>query len=464
MTSHAGHDSHPLVHRDAASLAEGVALDFTPDARDEFLAALSPDEAQRLVYDWDFWARDDQKLPPGKWYGLLHMSGRGSGKTRTGAEAVRFWQEEAARSGRPIHMALIAETKADTRDVLVRGESGILAISPPWNMPDYEPSNRMLTWKDGTIAHLYSGDEPNQLRGPQFHKAWVDEWAKYQYPEEAMDMLEFGLRSGDNPQMIITTTPRPIEALVERVNDPQFLVVTVSSYANIGNLSPKFIQRIILRHEGTRLGEQEIYARILSETPGALWTKTLLDTTRTNVMPNVGSFVRMVVAIDPAVTKGAEEVNEETGIGETGISMAGLHENGHVYVLRDASGFYSPNEWALMATNLYVNYGCDKIVGERNNGGDMVAHTLWTIDPHLPVKLVHASRGKYARAEPIAARYQQGKVHHVGKLARLEDEMTTYVPGITKKSPNRMDALVWAVHELLFSGGGERAEEWATVH
>jgi phage terminase large subunit-like protein len=370
--------------------------------------------------------------------------------------------EEAAREGKPITLALVAETKADTRDVLLQGESGLLRISPPWFYPNYEPSKRRLTWPDGSYAILFSGDEPNQLRGPQFHKAWVDEWAKYQYPEQTLDMLEYGLRLGENPQMVVTTTPRPLPELTTMMQDPQTRVSTVSSYANIGHLSSKFIQRVVRRHEGTRLGEQEIHAKILSATPGALWSDALLDLTRTERMPALETFRRMVVAIDPAVSKGEDDRDEELGIGVTGIAMAGLHMNGHAYVIRDASGFYSPNEWALMATNLYVNYGCDRIVGERNQGGDMVAHTIYTVDRNLPVRLVNASRGKYARAEPVAALYEQGRVHHVGKLARLEDEMTTYVPGVSKGSPNRMDALVWALTELFFGASAAEAEEWAT--
>lgn len=431
---------------------------------------LTPSARLHRLYDWKFWRRPDQTTPTHRpWSFWLLNAGRGSGKTRTGAEQVREWAEEAARNKAPIQMALIAETKADVRDVLIQGPSGLLRISPPWHYPRYEPSNRHLIWPDGTLAILFSGDEPNQLRGPQFHKAWVDELAKYQYPEEAWDMLEFSLRLGDNPQAVITTTPRPIKKMRELLtDDPDVVVSTTSSYRNMANLSPKYIERVIRRYEGTRLGEQEIYARLLADTPGALWKLGLIEATRVAKVPEL---VRIVIGVDPAVTSHPgrgrshrqEETNEDES-NETGIVVCGLDARGHGYVWRDASGIHTPNEWALRVANLFVNHRADRIVAERNNGGDLVAYTMHTVAPNLPVKLVWASRGKFARAEPIAALYEQHRIHHVGVLSELEDEMTTWTPDVTEWSPDRMDAMVWAMTELFFEGGTpDDATAWPTV-
>lgn len=454
---------------DELSLAEKQAVIMDKEAWGEEISRLTPQQQLFRLYDWSYWRRPDQKKPDGEWYVWLLDAGRGSGKTRTGAETVRSWVEEARDAKSPIQIAMIAETKADNRDVMLRGPSGLLNISPPWFYPNYEPSNRRVTWPDGSYAILFSGDEPNQLRGPQFHKAWVDELAKYLYPQECWDMLELGLRLGSNPQAVVTTTPRNIPVIKALLADPQVRVTQGNSYRNLANLSPRYIQRVIRRYEGTRLGRQEIFAELLEDTPGALWNLDLLDVTRVAKAPVMR---RIVVGVDPAVTSNksphnrirTEITEDDDQSNETGIVVAGLGNDGHGYVFRDVSGIYSPREWGQQAANQYINYHADRIVGERNNGGEMVAYTVNTILPNIPVKLVWASRGKFARAEPIAALYEQHRIHHVGVLGELEDQMTTWTPDVRDWSPDRMDAAVWALSELFFGNSTDtEAGNWRTV-
>jgi predicted phage terminase large subunit-like protein len=397
------------------------------------------------------------------WYAWLLLSGRGFGKTRVLTEQIREWAGEPGDA--PIRIALVAETAADCRDVLVKGESGLLNICAPWNMPAYSPSNRSLTWPNGTTAILFSGDEPDQLRGPQFHKAGVDEWAKYRYPTETMDNLEFGLRLGDKPQMVIATTPRPIPAVKAMLEDTEMTAVTRgSSYENLSNLASTFIKRVLKKYEGTRVGRQELHAEVLSDTPGALWTNDLIEANRVATIPT--EIVRIVIGVDPAVT--AHEESDETGI----VVMA-LGRDGHGYVLRDVSGRYSPDEWAQMVKLMYDHYEADRVVAEVNNGGDLVEKVLRTVDKKISYRAVRASRGKIARAEPIAALTEQGKVHHVGNFPALEDQMTTYTPdGVMthlqrKKagmlSPDRMDAMVWAATDLMLGPSRDPNAKW-TAH
>ncbi len=381
---------------------------------------------------------DKQKPPPGDWRVWLLLAGRGFGKTRTGAELVRL--RVGMRTAR--HVALVAPTAADARDVMVEGESGLLAIAPPWNRPEYEPSKRRLTWENGAIATTYSADEPARLRGPQHDFAWCDELAAWRYPE-AWDMLMFGLRLGDDPRAVVTTTPRPTRLIKALVADPKVAVTRGSTYDNKNNLAPAFLEQIVRRYEGTRLGRQELEAEILEDVPGALWTHGLIDATRVNTVP---SLTRIVVAIDPAVS--ADEHADETG-----IVVAGKDAAGHGYVLADLSGRYAPTEWARAAIAAYRSHGADRVVAEVNNGGDMVEATLRMVDPAVSFAAVHASHGKVARAEPVAALYEQGRVHHLGALPRLEDQMCCFAHDYDRVasgySPDRVDALVWALSELL---------------
>ncbi|MGA8402400.1 MAG: terminase family protein [Stellaceae bacterium] len=406
-------------------------------ARRKLIRSLSRDDAHQFIYDWSRWANDGQEEPPGDWRVWLLLAGRGFGKTRTGAEMVRL--RIGMRTAR--HVALVAPTAADARDVMVEGESGLLAIAPPWDRPEYEPSKRRLSWKNGAIATTYSADEPERLRGPQHDFAWCDELAAWRYPE-AWDMLMFGLRLGDDPRAVVTTTPRPTKLIKALVADPKVVVTHGTTWDNKDNLAPAFLEQIVRRYEGTRLGRQELEAEILEDVPGALWTHGLIDATRVNTVP---SLTRIVVAIDPAVSS-------DEHADETGIVVAGKDAAGHGYVLADLSGRYLPTEWAKAAIAAYRMHNADRVVAEVNNGGDMVEATLRMVDPAVSFAAVHASHGKVARAEPVAALYEQGRVHHLGALPRLEDQMCCFAHDYDRASgysPDRVDALVWALTELL---------------
>jgi len=398
---------------------------------------LSNEDAQRLLYDWSFWARPEQVAPEGDWFVWLLRSGRGFGKTRTGAE----WVIGRAQAGFK-RIALVGQTKADLRDTMIElGESGIMRISPPWFRPEFQPSKRRLMWPNGAVAVLYSGDEPDQLRGPQHDSAWVDELAKFKYPEDTWSNLLFGMRIGSKPQIVVTTTPRPIPLIKRLIADRNTVDMQRSSYDNIDNLSPVYVREVLEPMAGTRLGRQEIDGAILDDTPGALWKRTIIEAGRVRRAP--AELKRIVVAVDPAATSGQESA-------ETGIIVAGLGQDGHGYVLDDRTVRASPAEWAAQAVSAYYRAKADRIVAEANNGGEMVEATIRTVDANISFKLVWASRGKQTRAEPISALYEQGKIHHVGMFAELEDQMCSWVPGET--SPDRMDALVWAMTELVQGG------------
>jgi predicted phage terminase large subunit-like protein len=389
---------------------------------------------------WRAKARSSQLPPPGDWNGWLLMAGRGFGKNFTGAG----WVNEAVETQQAGRIALVAPTAADARDVMVEGESGILNLAPPWNVPEYEPSKRRLTWKNGAIATLFSAEESDRLRGPQFDLAWADELAAWLDPQSTWDMLQFGLRLGRHPRWLVTTTPRPIKllkALLARAG--QDVVVTRgNTFENEANLAPTFIQALRDRYEGTRLGRQEINAELLSDNPGALWQLDWLDRDRVTKAPELR---RIVVAIDPAVS------NNE-GSDETGILVGGVGGDKHGYILEDLSGKYPPHEWARVAIEAFRRHKADRIIAEVNNGGQMVESTIRTVDSTVPFRAVHASRGKVTRAEPISALYEQRKVHHVGSFATLEDQMCSFTSDYDRGrdgSPDRVDALVWALSELM---------------
>jgi phage terminase large subunit-like protein len=412
------------------------------------MAAASPEERRRLEYLWRAWARPSQIAPAGDWTTWLILAGRGFGKTRAGAE----WVREQAERGECRRIALVARTASDIRDTLVEGESGILAVSAPWFRPRYEPSKRRLTWPNGVVATTYSADEPDLLRGPQHHAAWCDELAAWRYPE-AWDQLQFGLRLGQRPRVVVTTTPRPTKIIRQLVAERTTRVTRGTTYENRQNLAPTFFDKVVKKYEGTRLGRQELNAELLGDTPGALWTLKLLDENRVAVAPDL---VRIVVAVDPQAAD-PHASPDELGA-ETGIVAAGRCGKGEGYVLRDASGQYSPAEWGECAVLLLDELRADCVVAEVNQGGAMVEHVVRSAaeklhregkrpSPHVPYRAVHASRGKHTRAEPVAALDEQRRIHHVGDLAALEDQMCTWVPG--QKSPDRMDARVWALTELL---------------
>ena len=412
---------------------------------DEWLSELTAEELLAFLYDWESWARPNQLPPPGDWTVWLIMGGRGSGKTRPGAEWILQKEREGYR-----RMALVAETEADGRKIMVEGESGILACAPPNNRPKYHPENRELIWPSGARADLYSGDSPGQLRGPALDAAWLDEFAKWKYPEETYGILEDGLRVGDNPQCVITTTPRPLAILKELLADPGCVTVHAKTYDNAAHLPAKFIQRIEQRYRGTRRDRQEIDGELLEDTPGALWTLEMIDKMRIRKPANQPNYRRIVIGVDPQGKKAPDMrgLPDDDEGSETGIVVCGEGDDGRGYVLEDRSGNFDPNQWGQEVVAAYKQHGADRIVAEGNQGCEMVRRTIQAIDSTLPVNLVWASDSKAARAEPISVFYQQDKVSHVGHFASLEEEMRHYT-GKEKRSPNRLDALVWALSELL---------------
>ncbi len=395
--------------------------------------SLNVDEISTLQYDWEgVWAREKQLLPKGDWFVWMLMCGRGFGKTRTGAETIRIWKDQV-----PI-IHIVGETAADARDVMIEGESGILAISPPDDRPLYEPSKRRITWKNGTIANIFSADDPDQLRGPHCYKAWADELAKWRYPD-AWDQLVLGAQLGESPQIVVTTTPRPTDIIRNLIEEEDTSLTVGTTFENKANLSKKFIEKIVKKYEGTRLGKQELLAKILEDIEGSLWKMKLIEDNRVKKAP---VMKRIIVAIDPAMS--AKKTSNETGIAVCGL---GVDDKG--YVLDDISGIYTPNGWAKKAIDAYHDFEGDRVIGEVNNGGDIIENTLRMLDVSIPYKSVWATRGKLTRAEPIHALYEQGRIKHVGIHEGLETQMTTWDAAAGDKSPDRVDALVWGFTELM---------------
>ena len=430
---------------------------------------LAPDDAvaEVLSWDWAFWARPEQFPPPGRWHTWLVMAGRGFGKTRCGAEWVRSRVAAGA-----LRVGLVARTPADARDVMVEGPDGILAVSTPDERPIYEPSKRRLTWPSGCVGTTYSAQEPKQLRGPQHDTVWGDEIAAWRYGKEAWENATIGCRYGDDPRLCATTTPRPIpliKTLLKRANLPvldpagrptDVIDVRVSHgtvYDNLENLADSYINAVVRPLEGTRLGQQELMGKLLDDVPGALWTRALLE--RTRVLPDAVPDLRfIIVGVDPG---GDGDEDAATGIVTAG-SVAGQQRGlPHCYVLSDSTISGKPEVWARAVVDAYKANEADLIVAEKNHGGDMVETVIHQIDPKVPVELVWASRGKRPRAEPVATAQEQGRVHHVGLFAELEDEMCTFVPG--DPSPHHMDAAVWALTKLLEGGAGPRGTPWTTI-
>jgi len=362
------------------------------------------------------------------------MAGRGFGKTRLGAE----WLAAKAVRNDGVRCAIVARTFSDVRNVCVEGVSGILGILREYDaVKDWNKSNGIITLKNGSIIQTFSADTPDSLRGPQFHFAWTDELAAWQY-DDTWNQLQFGLRLGDHTQTVITTTPRPTKLIKDLVKRESTVVTRGSTFDNAENLSQSALLEMQARYAGTRLGQQELYGAILDDNPGALWSRGLLETARVQEPPHL---TRVVVGIDPAVTSGDESDS-------TGIVVAGLSPDGHYYILADYTLKASPQVWAEKAVYAFELHKADRIIAETNNGGDLVVHLLQQVKNTVPVKKVTASRGKTVRAEPIAALSEQGKLHMVGYFPELEDELCEYEPGISTKSPDRMDAMVWAVTEL----------------
>lgn len=403
--------------------------------RSAILSELTDADKAALRYHWPFWARHDQTEPPGHWSVWMALAGRGWGKTRVGAEWVRKVKNSHGR------IALIGETAADVRDVMIEGESGILATSPPWDRPTYTPSKRQLEWPNGAIAKTYSGEEPDQLRGPQHEVGWVDELAKFRYAEDTWSNFQFGLRLGKWPRALVTTTPRPIPIIRTLLKQDGTHITRGSTYDNFANLAPQFIQAIRDKYEGTRLGRQELMAEVLDDLVGALWSRDMIEKARFDGA--IPEMERIVVGVDPSGYDG------ETGDSQ-GIVTSGRGKDGFFYVLDDCSVRMKPEGWGRKVVDAYRTHKADRIAVERNYGGDMCRAVIQAILPSAPITMVTASRGKHVRAEPIAALYEQGKVRHVRPFPALEDQMCLMdsqgFQGVG--SPDRLDALVWSLTEL----------------
>lgn len=412
--------------------------------REAVLASLTEAEAKALEWDWLFWARPKQLPPAGNWRVWLVMAGRGFGKTRCGAE----WVRESVKHFPLVN--IIGATADDARDVMVQGESGILAVCPDNERPVYRKSERTLLWPNGAQSLIFTADEPERLRGKQHMRLWADELAAWRRPE-SWDQAMLGLRLGSDPRAVITTTPRPTPLIRQLINSPTTCVTRGSTYDNAGNLAPQFLEQIVARYEGTRLGRQELNAELLTDTPGALWQLAMFDERRA-----APDLARVVVGVDPAATSNKD--SDETGIVVAG---KGVGVNADWYVLADRSCRDTPSGWAHRVIAAFDEFHADRVVAEVNNGGEMVVSTLRTVRPTLPITIVHASRGKQTRAEPIAALYEQRRVWHAQPFSVLEDQMTTWAPG-DPHSPDRMDALVWAMASLMTGrpfeavGGGVR--------
>jgi phage terminase large subunit-like protein len=402
-------------------------------------------------HDWPGdWAHAHQRPPEGDWTTWLLIAGRGAGKTLAGAHWVR-----AMALGRPPlavekagRIALVGETLADVRDVMVEGPSGLLSVHLPGERPHWRPSRRRLEWQNGAVALAFSSEDPESLRGPQFHAAWCDELAKWAHPEATWDMLQFGLRLGARPRQAVTTTPRPIPLVKRLLAEPGTAVSRARTADNRRWLAPAFLAAVVARYAGTRLGRQELDAELIDDRPDALWRRAALEAARVAAAPELA---RIVVAVDPPAASGA-------GSDACGIVAAGLAGDGTGYVLADASASgLSPAGWARRACDLYHRLGADRLVAEVNQGGDMVAAVIRQADAGVAVQMVHATRGKWLRAEPVAALYEQGRVRHVGAFAALEDEMCDFgLGGLSSgRSPDRLDALVWALSALMLRRAAE---------
>jgi phage terminase large subunit-like protein len=409
--------------------------------RDALVLSLSAEKALVLRYDWPSWARSNQLPPPGSWSYWMVKAGRGFGKTRTGSETLRQRIKDGVKQAN-----VIVRTVGDIEKVLVRSSGGILKVCPPDERPTWVANKRLFLWPGGATSFVFTAEEPDSLRGPECEFLWADELASWRYGQETWDNAMMGLRLGANPQAIITTTPRPTKLVRELIANPFTVLTAGTTYENRANLAEAFYTQIIRKYEGTRLGRQELLAEVLDDNPGALFKQTDIDGARVTKLP---PLVRIVVAMDPAVT--SSEESDEWGIiaaGQDGRDPA------HFYILADESAIYTPDEAAKQAVRLYHRLAADRLVGEANNGGDMIEALVRHQDANVSYKKVTASRGKQVRAEPVSALYEQGRVHHHGIFAQLEDQATSWNPKTDKDSPDRMDAMVWAITELAEGSSG----------
>ncbi len=415
--------------------------------RIKFLSQFSDDEKLDLHYDIKFWGRLKQQMPPGDWFVWFICSGRGFGKTKLASGHINDWAHTTGS------IALVGTNYGEARDVMVEGESGILANAHPNFYPTWNRSLGQLDYPNGCRAQIYSAEDPDSLRGPNNGKAWVDELAKMRYQREMWDELEMTMRSGANPQIIVTSTPQNTPLIKQLKNDPTTIVTVGSSYENINNLSPRYVKKVLDKHKGTRRGRQEIYGEILDDNPDAMFTHKMYETTRvgkthTLITNGVATEVdlwttmdRIVISVDPATTSNASS-------DETGIMVCGI-KGEHGYTFEDATMKGKPNEWAKVVVDLYHKYKADRVVAETNQGGDMVETIIRTIDKNISFKSVHVHVGKKLRAEPIQSLFEQQRLHHVGYLPELENEANEFNPTLSSQaSPNRLDAEVGGFTEL----------------
>lgn len=421
----------------SARVVSAVLAGLDPDQAEQVLEQLSPTERQALSGDWDLFAHEGQRTPQGPWTTWLLLGGRGSGKTRAGAEWL------AARAARAGRLALVGPSLHDVREVMIDGPSGLRSL-PGRERPRWEASRRRLVWTNGAVAYGFSAEDPESLRGPQFEAAWADEFCAWRRPEETLALLRMGLRRGPVPQLVLTTTPKPIPALRRLLGEAGLARSDLPTRTNAAHLSPRFLEGLDAIYGGTRLAAQELDGRVI-EGVGALWTAALLDRAR-GAPP--GPLDRVVVAVDPPASAGGD------ACGIVAVGRAG----GVAHVLADRSDRgMSPQTWAERVRRLAQEVGAHRIVAEANQGGEMVQAVLVGAGVRLPIRLVHARYGKRARAEPVAALYEQGRVIHGGRFAALEEELMAMglEDGRGVGSLDRADALVWAVTDLLIDGGGE---------
>lgn len=439
-----------LTRRALKSGADWIAC-APPETQTAFLEGMDEAVLLALPYLFEFWALPHQLAPEGDWRSWVIMGGRGSGKTRAGAEWVRL-QVEGARpldEGRARRVALVGETIDEAREVMVFGESGILACSPPDRRPNWEATRRRLVWPNGAVAQVFSAHDPDSLRGPQFDAAWSDELAKWKRAEETWDMLQFGLRLGGDPQQCVTTTPRNVPVLKAILSNPMTVVTHAPTEANRANLAASFLEAVRTRYSGTRLGRQELDGILLEEAESALWTLARLEALRVDAAPELD---RIVVAVDPPVSSHAG--SDECGIVVAGVRMQGPPQSWSAYVLEDVSvAGAAPTAWAKIALAAMERHSADRMVAEVNQGGDLVETMIRQLDAMVPFRAVRATRGKIARAEPVAALYEQGRVRHLRGVQVLEEQMChmTAHGYEGRGSPDRVDALVWAINDLMIS-------------
>jgi phage terminase large subunit-like protein len=398
-------------------------------------------ESRILRLKWVKQSRPKQLTPEGDWSVWLILAGRGWGKTLTGAQDMAWF----ALNNPDSRIAIVAPTFADGRDTCIEGESGLISILSEKLIANYNRSLGELVLHNGSRFKTFSSDTPERLRGPQHHRAWCDELGSWKY-SETWDQLLFGLRLGDNPKVIVTTTPKPIPLVKDLAKRKDVHITSGSTFENKANLAESSLEQLKQRYEGTRLGRQELYAEVLEDVEGSLWSRDLIEKSILPYNEKLPDMKRIVVAVDPAVT-----ANKNSD--ETGIVVCSVDFKGRYYILNDMSGKYTPDAWAKKTVETYESYNADKVIAEVNNGGDLVERVVKTQDANVSYKSVRATRGKFVRAEPIAALYEQKRVKHLERFSILEDQLCSYNPEITSQSPDRLDALVWGLTELSARSG-----------